>query len=47
MLKQAQKDQHKAVLVRDELLIERELYKTTDHRVSKHTDYKEIQNRNF
>ncbi|CAC5406043.1 unnamed protein product [Mytilus coruscus] len=46
VLKQAKKDRKKAVLVRDKLFIEGELYEPNDDRESKHTDYKEIQNRN-
>ncbi|CAG2255746.1 unnamed protein product [Mytilus edulis] len=46
VLKQAKKDRKKAVLIRDKLFIEGELYKTNDDRVSKYMDRKEIPNRN-
>ncbi|CAG2206426.1 unnamed protein product [Mytilus edulis] len=46
VLKQAKKDRKKAVLIRDKLFIEGELYKTNDDRVSKNMDRKEIPNRN-
>ena len=46
ILKQAKKDRKKAILIRDKLFIEGELYEPSDDSELIHTDNKETKNRN-